>query len=212
MTPPARQTLILGAGGHARVCLAAYDQPIAGCIAPSPPAEGWPGDVPYLGADDALDGFDPGRTGLINGLGSIGTTALRRRVFDDARAKGFGFVQVIDPRATLIAPVRIGEGVQILACAVVQPGAQIGQNVIINTGAVVDHDARIGDHVHVAPGATLSGGVKISAGAHIGTGAVIIQGIHIGAGAIIGAGAVVIRDIEPGTTVVGNPAKPLIKS
>jgi len=42
----------------------------------------------------------------------------------------------------------------------------------------------------------------------IGSGATIMCGLRIGRGAVIGAGAVVTRDVAPGTTVVGNPARP----
>ncbi|MCX6651396.1 MAG: DapH/DapD/GlmU-related protein [Methanomassiliicoccales archaeon] len=49
-------------------------------------------------------------------------------------------------------------------------------------------------------------------GASIGAGAIIVCGVTIGEGSTIGAGAVVTKDVAPGTTVVGNPARPTKKS
>jgi serine acetyltransferase len=46
----------------------------------------------------------------------------------------------------------------------------------------------------------------------VGTGAQVLQNLKIGENAIIGAGAVVSKNVEPMTTVVGIPAKPLIRS
>jgi acetyltransferase-like isoleucine patch superfamily enzyme len=45
----------------------------------------------------------------------------------------------------------------------------------------------------------------------VGAGAVIRQGIQIGDGAVVGAGAVVVKDVPPGVTVVGVPARVLVK-
>ncbi|MEO6722056.1 MAG: acyltransferase [Ferruginibacter sp.] len=45
----------------------------------------------------------------------------------------------------------------------------------------------------------------------IGTGAMILPGVIIGYGAVVGARAVVAKSVEPGTVVVGNPAKPITR-
>lgn len=201
--------VLLGAGGHARSLLgllAARGLRATGCIAPSAPGAGWPGDCPWLGDDAALDGLDPARVALVNGLGS---TALRRKVFEAARARGFSFPPVVHPSVIRAEDGALAEGVQVLAGAILQAGVTVGENALLNTGCIVDHECRIGAHAHLAPGVTLSGGVTIGSGVHVGTAAVVIQGICIGEGAIVGAGAVVTKDVATGVTVVGNPARPL---
>jgi acetyltransferase-like isoleucine patch superfamily enzyme len=52
-------------------------------------------------------------------------------------------------------------------------------------------------------------GPTIRRGARVGGAAVLLPGIEVGEEAFIGAGAVVLRDVEPGTVVVGNPARPI---
>ncbi|HEX3032888.1 MAG TPA: NeuD/PglB/VioB family sugar acetyltransferase, partial [Bacillota bacterium] len=132
---------------------------------------------------------------------------LRSKLFDKFKADGYSFASVIHPSAIIGYDVELGEGVQILAGAIIQPGSRVGANTIINTKASLDHDCIIGAQVHVAPGVTMSGNVRIADGVHIGTGAVLIQGISVGRNSLVGAGAVVIRDVTAESTVVGVPAK-----
>jgi len=206
--------LILGAGGHARSLLgllAACGLRVGGCIAPAAPRAGWPEDCPWLGDDAALDGLDVARVALLNGLGSVRSTALRRQLFDTARARGFAFPTLVHPSAIVAEDVALSGGAQVLAGAILQAGVTVAENVLLNIGCIVDHDCRIGAHAHLAPRVTLSGGVTIGSGVHVGTAAVVLQGVRIGDGAIVGAGTVVTRDVAPGATVVGNPARVLEK-
>jgi len=211
-----RPVIVLGAGGHARVCLDLLfrsGRPVIGCTGADPqgPARPLPPGVAYLGDDGVLDGWDPAVVLLVNGLGSTGHGAARRGLFERFKARGYGFATLVHPAAVLAADVVLGEGAQVMAGAVVQAGTRIGDDSIVNTRAAIDHDCEIGPHVHVAPGATLSGEVTVGAGSHVGTGASVIQGVTIGCDCVVGAGAAVLRPVPDGTTVVGVPARVLVR-
>jgi bifunctional N-acetylglucosamine-1-phosphate-uridyltransferase/glucosamine-1-phosphate-acetyltransferase GlmU-like protein len=95
-----------------------------------------------------------------------------------------------------------GEGTQLMAGVIVQPGTVIGENVLLNTRVTVDHHCRIGAHVHVAPGAILCGEVQLAERVFIGAGAILIQGVAVGASAQVAAGATVVRNIAAGTRYI----------
>lgn len=143
---------------------------------------------------------------------SVGANKSRLQLLDAISSVGIPLVSVIHPKATISRFVSIGEGSVVCAGAIVNVHSKIGHGVIINTGATVDHDCVLGDGVHVSPGAHLAGSVHVGKRSWIGIGAVIKQGIVIGDDCIIGAGAVVLNNVESGLTVVGLPAKPLIKT
>jgi len=53
--------------------------------------------------------------------------------------------------------------------------------------------------------------IQIGADVWIGGGAILLPGVTIGDGAIIGAGSVVTRNVAAGATVMGSPARPLLR-
>ncbi|MFH1079097.1 MAG: acetyltransferase [Pseudomonadota bacterium] len=203
--------IIIGAGGHARVLISVLktlNRDILGMTetAPDKLAAGING-ISVLGNDDLILARSPDSIELVNGIGSVSSTQIRKEIYIRFKQHGYSFASVIHPSAMIMEDVRLGEGVQIMAGAIVQPGCVIGDNSIVNTGAVVDHDCLIGAHVHVAPGVVLSGGVRIGEMTHVGTAAAVIEEIEIGPAAVVGAGAVVITDIPAGVKAFGVPAK-----
>ena len=104
----------------------------------------------------------------------------------------------------------LGRGDAVCAGAVVQPGARIGRHVIVDTRASVDHHGRVGDYAHLAV-AHLAGGASVGEGVFMALGSIVLPKIHVGDWATVGAGAVVTKDVVPGVTVVGIPAKPLVR-
>jgi sugar O-acyltransferase (sialic acid O-acetyltransferase NeuD family) len=203
----------VGAGGHAKVVLEILR--LQGQYEPvgllDPRHELWGTEVlgvPVLGGDTLLGKlYRDGIRHVFIGVGSVGDTGIRRRLYDASQRLGFTPVRAIHPRAVVAPSARIGEGATVMACAVVNADAVLGHNVIVNTGAIVEHDCVIGDHVHVATGARLAGGVSVGDGAHIGVGAAVREYVRIGHHAVVGAGSAVVRDVPERVVVGGAPAR-----
>ena len=53
--------------------------------------------------------------------------------------------------------------------------------------------------------------MRVGAFAHLGIGAMALPGAEIGEGAVVGAGAVVLKTVAAGVTVVGVPARVVVR-
>lgn len=205
-----RDVVIVGNGGHARACLDAWavdgGTRVVGYVGPAP------ADVlglDYLGTDDDLPTLRA--NGVQAAFVALGSNTARRAVTVRCIEAGFDLIASVAPTAQVGSTAVLGPGTIVLHRAVLGANATVGRGSIVNTGATVDHDCRIGDFVHVAPGVNLAGTVTVNDGAMIGIGASVVPGVHIGSGSIVGAGAVVIRDVPDNVTVVGVPARELIR-
>ena len=203
--------IILGAGGHAKVLFEVLRVQGRCVIGVTSAEAGSKGSlfcgVPVLGGDEALLNFTPQQVELVNGIGSIGDPTRRRQIFERNKTAGFGFATLIHPSAIIAEDVQAGEGAQIMAGAVIQPGVRIGNDSIINTRASVDHDCQIGAHVHIAPGATLCGSVTVGDWSLVGAGATVLQGVKIGRNCVVGAGALLRSNTQDETVLAGVPAQ-----
>jgi UDP-perosamine 4-acetyltransferase len=211
------QLVLIGAGGHARVVQALAQSAghcIVGVCDPTLRENGlsnWR-NISVFGDDEALRDLDPGKFGIINGIGQVVGSTQRMKVFERIKQMGFSFPFLVHPMAWVAQGTELEEGVQIMAGAIVQPDCRIGINSIINTKASIDHDCKIGAHVHVAPGATLCGGVSVGDGAFIGANATLLPGIRIGSKTIVGAGTTVLKPLNAGVKVIGAPARSIADS
>ncbi|MBI4968037.1 MAG: serine O-acetyltransferase [Rhodospirillales bacterium] len=99
----------------------------------------------------------------------------------------------------------------------IHPGATIGRRLFIDhgMGVVIGETAVIGDDVTLYQGVTLGGTAlhkgkrhpTLEDGVVVGSGAMILGPHTIGQGARIGANAVVIGEVPKGVTMVGIPAR-----
>jgi sugar O-acyltransferase (sialic acid O-acetyltransferase NeuD family) len=118
-------------------------------------------------------------------------------------------VSLVDPSAVVSRTAQVGVGCVIYPNCFVGADARLGDFVFCLSGSVINHDDVIEERVTLASGALLAGEVRVEAECYLGQGCMVRQKLRIGRGSTIGMGAVVVADVEPGSIMVGNPARPL---
>ena len=145
---------------------------------------------------------------------AIADSQVRAKLFAKCLDAGAEMHDVIAPTLVRGHGCEVGAGVILCSFSCLTSNLRIGRGFHSNLYSYVAHDCVIGDFVTFAPNVMCNGNVVVEDNAYVGTGAVIRQGrpdkpIVIGRGAVVGMGAVVTKDVAPGTTVVGNPARPI---
>jgi UDP-2-acetamido-3-amino-2,3-dideoxy-glucuronate N-acetyltransferase len=164
-----------------------------------------------------------------NGMADTPSNDAPYRLIEDVI---FGEGVIVYPFTNLYG-CRIGDNTRIGPFVEVQRGARIGADCKIQSHSFICTGVEIGDEVFVShgvvfvndkyPRATTGGSLQteedwkllstvVEQGATLGSAAVIMGGVRIGQGALVGAGAVVTHDVGNGQTVVGNPARALVRS
>lgn len=203
--------VVMGAGGHAREVLDVLE------------ADGHPRGTTVLYAEPGTT--SPAAADLVRARGyalvdtlpgdathflpAVGDPALRRRLADSAGRAGLAPGRAVSPLATVPAEHAGVPGLVCFPHGHVSTGVTLDAHCHLNTGCRLSHDVRIGEFATIGPGVLLAGAVVVEPDAFLGIGAIVLPGRRVGRGAVVGAGAVVVHDVEPGTTVAGNPARPL---
>jgi sugar O-acyltransferase (sialic acid O-acetyltransferase NeuD family) len=214
----AQPLIILGTGGNAYDLLDIVEAinrvrptwSVAGFLADNVPPDGRHLGLKVFGPLGEATRFPD--HWFVNAIGSDKSYRRRPEIVASTGLSAERFAVLVHPAAEVSSRATLGPGTYVCAGSIVAGGVTVGRHVTLGPGCILGHDSVIEDYGVLAPGAVVSGFVRVGACCYVGARAVIRQQLHVGERALVGMGAVVIRDVAPGQTVVGNPARQLIRA
>jgi sugar O-acyltransferase (sialic acid O-acetyltransferase NeuD family) len=149
---------------------------------------------------------------FILGIGGDVSFAQRQKLVAESGLNSDDFATLIHPSARVTGQVTLGRGVYAAHGVLVGAMANIADHVALGPGCMVSHHVTIGAYSVAAPGACIGDNVQLGDACYIGARTVIREDLKIGEKALIGMGAAVLQDVAIGVTVVGTPARPLLRT
>lgn len=196
--------VLVGMGGHAKSVADCIERQHKYRIIGYTDVEPRSSKYDYLGTDAVIkDCFEQGIKNAAVGIGYMGKSVLREKLFKQLKYIGYSLPVIVDPTAVVSETAQIEEGTFIGKNTVVNADAKIGEMCIINDGAIIEHDCSVGDFSHVAVGTVVCGMSRIGKQSFVGANATVIQCVNIGNFVTIGAGAIVLSDVKDNSTVYG---------
>lgn len=181
---PEKKIILVGGGGHCRSCIDVIETgktfSIAGIV--EQPGKENSGPVlghPVIGIDNDLETLKKQYDYALITVGQVGSSNVRRRLFNKLKQTGFILPVVNSPLAHVSKHAIIDEGTIIMHQVIVNAGAHIGKNCILNTGCIVEHDVKIGDHAHISTGTVLNGGCIVGDECFIGSNATVVHEVNL---------------------------------
>ncbi len=162
------------------------------------------GGRPLVAFEDLEQAFGPADHELFVAVGYAQLNDLRRRKYEEGKARGYRIATYVSSRATVWPGFEPAENCFILEDNTLQPFVRIGANTTLWSGNHIGHHSEIGAHNFIASHVVVSGRVHVGEHCFIGVNATLRDHVKIGERCVIGAGALILGDTEPGGVYVGT--------
>ncbi|MBK2022352.1 PglD-related sugar-binding protein [Francisella orientalis] len=150
--------------------------------------------VPLIEFEDIQNQCGPNEHKMLIAIGYIQMNDIREKKYQEAKKRGYGFINYIHPSVEMHDNIEIGENNIILDHVTIQPYVKIGSSNFVWSSAVIAHGSAIEDTNWITSGVVVSGDVVIKSKCFLGVNATIGHNTVIESESFIGANTLVTKN------------------
>ncbi len=165
-------------------------------------------DLPVVSFNEVEKKYPPKDYEMFVAISSTNVNSLRKRVYNECKAKGYKMATYISSQASVGYEVQIGDNCAIMENTSIQQFTKIGNDVIIFNNNVIGHSSVIGDHVFISSCIAMSGYCKIGESCFLGVNCTFNVGVVVGDFCYIGMATIIEKDVPDYSLIKADPSKP----
>ena len=158
--------------------------------------------LPVVSYETLTQTYPPDKYKMFIAIGPQYVNRAREDLFQDAKKKGYSFVNYINPGAILPDDLVVGVNVYIDISCGLSNFIEIGDNVTIITSKI-GHHCKIGDNCFISA-SILAGNINLEKNVFIGLGSTIGPNITLGKHTVVGMGCVISKSTAPASVYLNQ--------
>ena len=158
--------------------------------------------LPVLSYENITQTHPPDKYKMFIAIGPQYVNSARESLFQDAKMRGYSFVNCISPFFNRPEDLILGENVYIDIYCLISNFVKIGDNVTM-IGSKIGHHCKIGDNCFISVG-ILAGNVNLEKNVFIGLGSTIGPNITLGELTVVGMGCVISKNTKPSSVYLNK--------
>ena len=168
--------------------------------------------LPLVPLEEIENFYPPDKTELFVAVPATNLNAVRTKLFDEVKKKGYRCATYISSHAFVWRNAEIGENCFIFENNTIQPFVCVEDNVVLWSGNHIGHRTIIKKNCFISSHVVVSGYCTINESCFVGVNSTFNDRTSLPAYSILGSASVVTKKLkEEGAVYVGNPAKQLPK-
>lgn len=155
-------------------------------------------DLPLIPFEEIEQTFSPEAHCMLIAVGYVEMNGVRERKYQEAKFKGYTFINYVHPSVVMHDCIDIGENNIVLDHASIHPYTKMGNGNFISSNSNIGHGCIIGDNNWVNAGVGIGGETTIGNHVFLGINASVGHGLRINDSTFVGANTQINRTTEEG--------------
>lgn len=160
--------------------------------------------LPLISFDEIENHFSTKDHSMLIAVGYVQMNDIREGKYQEAKQKGYQFINYIHPSVVVHDELEFGENNIILDHASLHPYTKIGNGNFISSNSNIGHGCKLGNNNWINAGVSIGGETVIEDKVFLGINSAIGHGLVINTESFIGGNTLINRDTEMGSVYLAS--------